>query len=124
MLEQFPQLVVSIHSILKRRLLERFQIYGVPFFLNIPFETLPQLGELCELESYEPKAVIFSSGSVVNKFHIIVKGEACIVTNTDDDEDQINVASAGPGRYFGESLLFKDTPRTESLMYFFIYISF
>lgn len=110
MLNIFPSLAKDINELLKGRIVQRFYSYGVPFFELIPADVLHTMGKYCEIETYIDDQVIFEADQKLNKFQIIVKGQA-IATKINGGKSEV----MDPGQYFGEDSLIKEASRTVTL---------
>ena len=81
----------------------------MPFFEAIPADKYGRLAELCRVKNYEPNTVLFREGDIGNRFYIIAHGTVKILVTKrgkdGKDDEKIEVARMGAGRYFGEIAL-------------------
>lgn len=64
-------------------------------------------------EHYEPGQVIFHEGDLGDRLYVIVKGRCEVVRQQNGTEDVLGVL--GPGEYFGEMALLRQTTRTATV---------
>jgi len=98
---------------MKRRIAEHFRKYKVPFFSAIPDDKYALLASLSTIEERQPDEIIFSEGDVGRTFYILAHGE--VEVSIVKDGKTITLPRMGPGRYFGEIALVRDTPRTATV---------
>ena len=100
---------------------EPSQNFGVEYrretVLNV-FSDLPsEVGETigAELQAMQVDAgdVVVRQGGPADKLFIVVDGELEVVR--DEDGQEANVATLGPGQLFGEIAIMRDTPRASTL---------
>ena len=80
-----------------------------PVFRDLPAGDLQTVA--CRLQSVkvEPGSVVVRQGGPADKFFIIVEGEVDVLREDDGEERTIN--TLGPGDYFGEVAILRDSPR-------------
>lgn len=98
---------------MKQRIAGHFRKYKIPFFAAIPDDRFAYLATLCSIEEIPPGTTIFQEGEVGDTFYIIAHGTVTVVINKEGKS--IKMPSMGPGQYFGEIALVKDTPRSSTV---------
>jgi len=94
----------------KQRLAMDLKRYQVPFLAKFSDEQFSQLAQLSTITYIEPGAVFFAEGDEGDKFYIVVYGEVQV-------SQKGNVLCClGPGSYFGEIALVRNTTRTATVM--------
>ena len=115
---------LHFHDLMKRRFANHFRKYKVPFFSAIPEAKYPMLASLCKVEQIEEDTIVFKEGEIGNSFYIIAHGEVVATTekcastlNKDKKKvgEIIELSRMGPGKYFGEIALIRDTKRTATV---------
>jgi nitroimidazol reductase NimA-like FMN-containing flavoprotein (pyridoxamine 5'-phosphate oxidase superfamily) len=86
---------------------KRDAVYSV--FRDLPASDLATVAGRLQSMSVEPGAVVVRQGAPADKFFIIVEGEVDIVREDDGEEKTIN--TLGPGDYFGEVAILRDSSR-------------
>ena len=86
---------------------KRDAVYSV--FRDLPASDLSTVAGRLQSMSVEPGAVVVRQGAPADKFFIIVEGEVDIVREDDGAETTIN--TLGPGDYFGEVAILRDSSR-------------
>jgi CRP-like cAMP-binding protein len=122
----------DFQELMKRRFANHFRKYRVPFFESIPEDKYAYLASLCRVEEFEPGAVIFKEGEVGNTFYIIAHGEVVVTAKPRKNsaavrggsvagrasigaDGELELSRMGPGKYFGEIALIRDTRRTATV---------
>lgn len=111
------------YDLMKRRFANHFKKYKVPFFSAIPDDKYPLLASLCKVEQIIPNTIIFKEGDVGSTFYIIAHGEVVVTSQrrkskfkgNPNGSDEIELCTMGPGKYFGEIALIRDTKRTATV---------
>ncbi|PIQ25530.1 hypothetical protein COW36_21020 [bacterium (Candidatus Blackallbacteria) CG17_big_fil_post_rev_8_21_14_2_50_48_46] len=90
-------------------------IYGllhkIPFFQNLPYETLKSLVDTGSIQEIEPDQTLFHEGDAGDALYLILSGEVAILAKNDQGED-IPLASLEGGSFFGELALAEGGVRT------------
>jgi ATP-binding cassette subfamily B protein len=76
-------------------------------------EQKDQLVSCISLEGYRFGQVVFEEGDAGDKFYLIHSGKVRVVKDAKGTE--VSLATLGPGAYFGEIALIKDSPRTATI---------
>jgi CRP-like cAMP-binding protein len=113
-LQLAPSCEQNFKAIMKKRIAEHFRKYNVPFFSAIPEDKYQLLAQLCTVDTFEPGTVIFAEGDVGNTFYIIAHGDVEVSINK-PDKGRMKLNTMGPGKYFGEIALVRDTLRTATI---------
>jgi nitroimidazol reductase NimA-like FMN-containing flavoprotein (pyridoxamine 5'-phosphate oxidase superfamily) len=85
----------------------RDAVYSV--FRDLPASDLATVAGRLQSMKVEPGAVVVRQGAPADKFFIIVEGEVDVVREDDGEEKTIN--TLGPGDYFGEVAILRDSSR-------------
>src|SRR5262249_15142982 len=86
----------------------------VPLFQDIPRHDLKFVSRLLQRVSYPAGTVIFEKDSLTADLVIIETGNVSVFIRQADQ--MVQLASLGPGAYFGEMAVFDDYPRSASAM--------
>eukprot|EP00475_Leptophrys_vorax_P029644 TRINITY_DN4375_c0_g2_i1.p1 TRINITY_DN4375_c0_g2~~TRINITY_DN4375_c0_g2_i1.p1 ORF type:complete len:629 (+),score=169.02 TRINITY_DN4375_c0_g2_i1:34-1887(+) len=113
-LQLAPNCESNFKAIMKKRIAEHFRKYNVPFFSAIPEDKYQLLAQLCTVDNFQPGTVIFAEGDIGNTFYIIAHGEVEVSINK-PDKGRMRLNTMGPGKYFGEIALVRDTLRTATV---------
>lgn len=82
----------------------------VPLFAGIPAAQLHRIANGVKERKFERGASIVSAGDPGHGFYLIVQGEAEV------KRDGRTIRKLGPGDYFGELALVRETPRTATVV--------
>jgi CRP-like cAMP-binding protein len=85
------------------------QLQGVQMFSACTEKELAQIARACDELAVEPGAVIVEEGTVGEDFYLIGTGEAVVLRAGRE------VATVGPGQYFGELALLDQAPRNATV---------
>jgi CRP/FNR family transcriptional regulator, cyclic AMP receptor protein len=85
------------------------QLRGVQMFSACTEKELAQIARACDELAVEPDAVIVEEGTAGEGFYLIGTGEAVVTRGGRD------VATVGPGQYFGELSLLDEAPRNATV---------
>jgi CRP/FNR family transcriptional regulator, cyclic AMP receptor protein len=85
------------------------QLQGVQMFSACTEKELAQIARACDELAVEPGAVIVEEGTVGEDFYLIGTGEAVVIRGGRE------VATVGPGQYFGELALLDQAPRNATV---------
>ena len=92
---------------IKNRMVSKLSSLGIPFLTGIPEEVISSLSTSISIEEFPMNHVIFRKHDVGDAFYIIVYGSVRVAS--DNDEEEGNLGTLGPGQYFGEmAILFSD----------------
>jgi len=80
-------------------------------FSDLPVEPVENIEAEMRTRTYPAGEVIVDAGGPADKFFIIVDGEAEVLS----EDGSRPVAALGPGRFFGEIAILRDTPRTATV---------
>ncbi|HUG83633.1 MAG TPA: cyclic nucleotide-binding domain-containing protein [Euzebya sp.] len=118
----FFKLVVSqVHYIHNRDGGEATQRIGAAFdrdlvysiFRELPQEEVADIAATLATESFRAGEVIVRQGMPADKFFIIVRGQVDVLHSDAGEERTLN--TLGPGQFFGEVAILRDTPRTATV---------
>jgi uncharacterized protein YhbP (UPF0306 family) len=82
-------------------------------FTDLPEEATETIGAELQTMQVDAGEVVVRQGGPADKFFIVVDGELEVVRDEDGQERQ--VASLGPGQLFGEIAIMRDMPRAATL---------
>jgi CRP-like cAMP-binding protein len=85
------------------------QLRGVPMFSACTDKELAQIARACDEVAVETGAVVMQEGTAGDDFYLIGEGEAAV------SRAGTQVATVGPGQYFGELSLLDEGPRTATV---------
>jgi CRP-like cAMP-binding protein len=85
------------------------QLRRVPMFSACTDKELAQIARACDEVAVEPGAVVMQEGTTGDDFYLIGEGEAAV------SRAGTQVATVGPGQYFGELSLLDEGPRTATV---------
>ena len=80
---------------------------------DLPLEEVGMIAGSLHRVELEAGSVVARQGAPADKFLIVVEGEVEVTRDTDGGAEQ--VATLGPGDFFGEVAILLDTPRTATL---------
>ena len=83
-------------------------------FPDLAGPALESLAERAEKVSYSDGDTIVAEGDDANRFYVIAQGEVAVTRRTSEGE-QIELATLGPGQFFGEVGLLAETRRTATV---------
>jgi len=83
----------------------------VPIFHGLPESQTAVLLTQFKIENVDAGATIFCQGDAGDKFYVVREGKVAIVASKDSQPGQ-EIATLGPGEYFGEIALLSSVPRT------------
>lgn len=108
-----PEIKPAFDADLKIKIAEQFRKYDVPFFRSIPDDRYSELATLCTIQEYEEGEIIFEEGEIGNGFYMIAHGYAQVIITLEGVKSPI--IDMGPGKFFGEIALVRDSPRTATV---------
>ena len=82
----------------------------IPLFAGISHAQLQRIANGVKERTYDRGAAIVSAGEPGHGFYLIVEGEAEV------KRDGRTIRKLGPGDYFGELALIRETPRTATVV--------
>lgn len=85
------------------------------FFRNLGDAEIGELARLCEEEAFPAGEVVFSEGSVADKFYIVMDGKV-EVWKAYEESGRSLLAVHGAGHFFGEMALIDELPRSATLV--------
>jgi CRP-like cAMP-binding protein len=85
------------------------QLRGVQMFSACTEKELAQIARACDEVAVETGAVVMQEGTAGDDFYLIGEGEAAVT------RAGTQVATVGPGQYFGELSLLDEGPRTATV---------
>jgi CRP-like cAMP-binding protein/anti-sigma regulatory factor (Ser/Thr protein kinase) len=88
-------------------------LHKIPFFQNLPFETLKSLVDSGSVVNYEANHSLFREGDPGDALYLILTGEVSIVARNDQGQE-IPLATLQAGEFFGELALAEGGVRTAS----------
>ena len=94
------------------QIIERLK--GLHFFKDLNEEQLEIVGAHVEGHDFEPGEVVFEEGDPGDSVYFIIDGELD-VTMQSDWEEEVKLASLGPGHSCGEISIIDDLPRSASV---------
>ena len=83
---------------------------GVSLFHELSLDSLLALDQALRQADFLPGEVIFREGSTGDDLYIVLRGE--VVVEKGEGEDVRELATMGPGDFFGEMAIFDDEPRS------------
>jgi hypothetical protein len=83
-------------------------------FPHLSQEMLTETTEELTYRHFQPGETVLRQGELADRFYIITQGEVS-VTRQDREGQEIQVATLGPGKFFGEIGLLADRPRTATV---------
>jgi alkyl hydroperoxide reductase subunit AhpC len=83
-------------------------------FPHLAGPDLEALAETAEKLWYSDRVSIVAEGEDANRFYVIVKGEVAVTRRTPEGEE-IELATLGPGQFFGEVGILAETRRTATV---------
>jgi CRP-like cAMP-binding protein len=83
-------------------------------FPHIAGPELDTLAERAERLSFSAGEVIIAEGEAADRFYVIEEGEVA-VSRQSSEGDEIELATLGPGQFFGEVGLLAETRRTATV---------
>jgi hypothetical protein len=83
-------------------------------FPHASSELLTDTTEDLAYERFEPGQVVVAQGAVADRFYVVTKGEVT-VSRRDLEGNEVELATLGPGKFFGEIGLLEDRPRTATV---------
>lgn len=85
----------------------------MPLFSILDPPSLELLASSSDVLTFDTGQILFSQGDVGNEAHIIISGEAEVVT--EGPEGDITVATIGQHQFIGEIAILIDVPRTATV---------
>ena len=89
-------------------LIERLR--AVPFFRDLPADTLAAIADELELETHPVGTMVFREGDAADAMYLVEGGQVDVV-----DHQHAPIASLGPGSFVGEIALLLGEPRSAGL---------
>ena len=83
-------------------------------FPHLAGPALDALAEAAEKVSYGPGETILEEGDIADRFYVIAGGEVAVTRRAPEGED-VQLATLGPGQFFGEVGLLAETRRTATV---------
>jgi putative peptide zinc metalloprotease protein len=90
---------------------ERELLKGVPLFADVSSRQLDLLAVKLEVVPFRKRAVIVRRGDPGRDFYIVRQGQVAALGKSGE-----TLREMGPGEFFGEIALLRDTPRTATVM--------
>jgi CRP-like cAMP-binding protein len=82
----------------------------VGLFAGLPKRKLQQIADMCREHTFAPGESIVTEGDLTGRFYLIVEGGATVQVRGHE------VATLGPGQYFGEFAVLDQAPRSATVM--------
>jgi alkyl hydroperoxide reductase subunit AhpC len=83
-------------------------------FPHLADPALDTLADAAEKVSYGPGETIVAEGDVADRFYVIAGGEVAVTRRTPEGEE-VELATLGPGHFFGEVGILAETRRTATV---------
>jgi alkyl hydroperoxide reductase subunit AhpC len=83
-------------------------------FPHLADPALDALADAAETVAYGPGEAIVEEGDVADRFYVIAGGEVAVTRRTPEG-DQLELATLGPGQFFGEVGILAETRRTATV---------
>jgi alkyl hydroperoxide reductase subunit AhpC len=83
-------------------------------FPHLADPALDALADAAEKVSYGPGEAIVEEGEVADRFYVIAGGEVAVTRRTQEG-DEVELATLGPGQFFGEVGILAETRRTATV---------
>ena len=87
----------------------------VPLFSNLTDKNLKRVAKLCKVREYQPDEIIVHQGDEGVGLFVITAGKVKIVKKGADGKE-IDIATHGPGEFFGEFSVIDGAPRTANVV--------
>jgi lipoyl-dependent peroxiredoxin subunit C len=84
-------------------------------FPHLAEPALDALADAAEKVSYGPGEAIVEEGGVADRFYVIAGGEVAVTRRTPEG-DEVELATLGPGQFFGEVGILAETRRTATVL--------
>jgi CRP-like cAMP-binding protein len=116
-LNHSPTMEANLTDLLKKRIAESFRKYHVPFMSAIPPDKFILLARLCSIEQIPAGEVVFKEGDAGDSFYLMAHGIVSVSCSKryGQKTKQIELCRLGPGSYFGEGALMKETERNATV---------
>jgi cAMP-dependent protein kinase regulator len=88
----------------------RMYLAQVPMFAACSVDQVDEVRALAEFQAIDPGVEIVREGDAAEEFFVLGSGEATVIRGGAE------VATLGPGAFFGELALFDDAPRNASVV--------
>lgn len=88
---------------------------SVPLFMRLPRDQHPILAGACTARNFEAGQVIIKQGDDGHEFFVIREGDAEVLVSDGGGAGPQQVATLGPGDYFGEKALLGNEPRAATV---------
>ena len=82
-------------------------------FTDLPIEDIDTIGAALGTMEVPAGEQIVRQGGPADKFFIVVEGELEVMR--EGDEGKMTVETLGPGHFYGEMAIVRDTPRTATV---------
>lgn len=88
---------------------------NVFFFKNLSNEEIKLVLSVCHEESFQPGDILFTEGSLADRFYIVLAGQVEVWKNHKDPKPDL-LGIHGPGHFFGEMALVDELPRSATVV--------
>jgi signal transduction histidine kinase len=88
---------------------------NVFFFKDLTDDEVTLVLSACHEECFKPKDILFTEGSMADRFYIILDGQVEVWKNYEDPKPDL-LGTHGPGHFFGEMALVDELPRSATVI--------